>query len=219
MEDQKSITGKNKAGSWETVDIRQGSYSAEQLNKIYRTLAKRTNQRIVRLRDAGVKTGNISVYGYLASIGRRRFNERPRLREDDRAGKEQMLRDITAMQGFLQSKRSTKTGRKAILKAIASTMGDRYGLNLNLSNMDKFLNDFEDTKAAASFSSETIIHILSSVTNEATKKETLNKIVKEIKDANSVKDAADKVSKIPGVTKNAAQILNDVITAQALFGE
>lgn len=200
-----------RPGTWEEVNFydRNRRFTNTEIETAYRTLAKRVNQRLVRLDQAKVKTGRFEAVTYLRSVGRRRFKERIRIES-----KEEMKRirkELTIMQGFLSSSRSTMGGRKAILKAIGKTMDDRYGVKLSQQNLDDFLNSFEDTKAAAPFGSEQILKILGTVTNEKTKKETLNDILDEISSSKSMKDAASRVASVKGVTASAGDILEALV--------
>lgn len=198
-----------KKGTFEDVNAYSKSLTVSDFNTIYRTLAKRVNQRLVRLERSGAKMGNMAAVGYLEHIGRRRFKERPRFTEfSDFAT---IRKEITIMQGFLSSKRSTKSGRKQILEKTGNTFANKHGLDLNNESLDSFLTDFEDTKAAASMASDLIVSILASVTNEKTKSEKVDEIIKEIVNASSVREAASNVAALEGVNKSAGEILADIL--------
>lgn len=198
-----------KPGKYEDINAYDKSLTVSDFNTIYRTLAKRVNQRIVRLKQMKAKTGNMAAIGYLEHIGRNRFNERPRFTEfSDFAT---IRKEITIMQGFLSSDRTTKSGRKRILEKTSKTFAAKYGLKLNNESLDSFLTNFDEAKAAAAMVSDLIVSILASVTNEKTKSEKVDEIVKEIVTASSVREAAQKVAALEGVNKTAGEILADVL--------
>lgn len=201
---------KKKKGSYEDLNVYQDkSLTVGDYEKIYRTLAKRVNQRLVRLEASGAKTGGMAAVGYLKIIGRKRFKERNKFTEFSDFTR--IKKEITIMQGFLRSKRTTKTGRKRILKKTSRTFSKKFDLHLNEETMDHFLNKFEEAKAAAGTPSDMITAILSSVTNEKTTPELIDEIIQEIIDADSLFDAALRVSALEGVAKSATQILNDIL--------
>ena len=198
-----------KPGKYEDLNAYSKSITVSEFNAIYRTLAKRVNQRLVRLERSGAKMGNMAAVGYLEHIGRRRFKERTQFTEfSDFAT---IRKEITIMQGFLASDRTTKSGRKRILDKTGNTFASKYGLDLNNKSLDSFLTDFEDTKAAASMASDMIVSILASVTNEKTKSEKVDEIINEIVNSNSLKEAAQNVAALEGVNKSAGQILADIL--------
>lgn len=198
-----------KPGKYEDLNAYSKALTVSDFNTIYRTLAKRVNQRIVRLERSGAKMGNMAAVGYLEHIGRRRFKERTQFTEfSDFAT---IRKEITIMQGFLASDRSTKSGRKRILEKTGNTFASKHGLDLNNETLDSFLTDFEDTKAAASMASDMIVSILASVTNEKTKSEKVDEIIKEIVNASSVREAASNVAALEGVNKSAGEILADIL--------
>lgn len=198
-----------KPGKYEDVNAYDKSLTVLDFNTMYRTLAKRVNQRLVRLERSGAKMGNMAAVGYLKHIGRRRFKERVQFTEfSDFAT---IRKEITIMQGFLSSDRTTKSGRKRILEKTSKTFAGKYGLKLNNESLDFFLTNFDEAKAAAAMVSDLIVSILASVTNEKTKSEKVDEIVKEIVTASSVREAAQKVAALEGVNKTAGEILADVL--------
>lgn len=197
-----------KKGLYEDLNVYQAGLTVGEYTKIYNTLAMRTNKRIYRLRQAGAKVGNFAAVGYLEKIGRRKFKETNIFTE--MSDFKRIQKEITIMQGFLQSERTTKSGRKRILKKTQATFKSQ-GLDLNEQSLDRFLTQFEDAKAASSFDSDTIKNILSSVTNEKTKPEKVDEIIREIVTSNSIREAASRVAALEGVTKTAGQILADLL--------
>lgn len=124
--------------TYQDIDIYRGSYSVDQLQTIRRTLAKRANQRIVRLeRGASEITGEqfntygavIDAYDYLEKqkAGRTRFREQKNAFTDQ----QDLKREITVLQGFLGRKSSLVSGMREIERKRVSTFetgqwGTRY---------------------------------------------------------------------------------------------
>lgn len=186
-----------KPAPYQDVNAYSRSLTVSDFNTIYRSLAKRVNQRIRRLDAMKAKTGNMAAIAYLEHIGKSRFQERPRFTEySDYAI---IKKEITIMQNFLNSDRTTKSGRRRILKKTQETYGEKHKLDLNLDTLDEFLDEFDNTKAASNYASDTIVNILSTVTNTETTSETVDKILKEIKDSKSLKDAAKRLARIKEV--------------------
>lgn len=124
------------------IDIYKFKGSRQELEIIRRTLAKRSNQRLVRLENATSKiTGEkYSEYGaselayafieekYGTPFDKgdkpRRFNEKLSTTGD----KWDIKREITAMQNFLSSKSSTVAGQRSIEKKREKTFAEgKYG--------------------------------------------------------------------------------------------
>lgn len=111
---------KRKPGTIETsytdIDIWRTSFSLKKMQEIRRTLAKRANQRMVRLeRGKSMVTGESLNFGaienardYLGS--RKRFSESLNYLDDVNA----LRHEISALQGFLTSKTSTIAGQREI---------------------------------------------------------------------------------------------------------
>ena len=106
-----------------TADVYSGSYSLDELQRMRRALAKRANQRIVRLeRGESAITGEkwntfgavTEVYDYL----NRQKEGRTRFRESTKAltYTQDIKREITVLQGFLGRKSSLVSGMKEIEK-------------------------------------------------------------------------------------------------------
>ena len=104
-----------------TADVYRGSYSVDELQRMRRALAKRANQRIVRLERGESKvTGEkwntfgavTEVYDYLnrQKEGRTRFRETSKALTDSQA----LKREITVLQGFLGRKSSIVSGMQEI---------------------------------------------------------------------------------------------------------
>ena len=116
-----SKTVKNKDDL--VADVYKGGYSIDELQRMRRALAKRANQRIVRLERGESKvTGEkwntfgavIDAYDYLnrQKEGRVRFRESLNAITDA----QELKREITVLQGFLGRKSSLVSGMKEIEK-------------------------------------------------------------------------------------------------------
>ena len=110
-----------KVKDYLTADVYRGSYSLDELQRMRRTLAKRANQRIVRLERGESKvTGEkwntfgavTEVYDYLnrQKSGRTRFRETAQAFTDP----QELKREITVLQGFLGRKSSLVSGMQEI---------------------------------------------------------------------------------------------------------
>lgn len=119
-----------------TADVYRGSYSLDELQRMRRALAKRANQRIVRLERGESKvTGEkwntfgavTDVYDYLnrQKEGRTRFRETIKALTDSRSLKQ----EITVLQGFLGRKTSLVSGMQEIEdKRIATFESGKWGI-------------------------------------------------------------------------------------------
>lgn len=118
-----------------TADVYRGSYSLDELQRMRRALAKRANQRIVRLERGSSKvTGEkwntfgavMDVYDYLNNQkeGRTRFRETAKALTDSQS----LKREITVLQGFLGRKTSLVSGMQEIEdKRIATFESGKWG--------------------------------------------------------------------------------------------
>lgn len=111
-------------GNFDSIDIYSGKYSRDELQIIRKTLAKRANQRLVRLeRSKSSVTGEqFSSYGAAEKAYDYIEKHRPggkQLRYSENFGFEadstwDIKKEITAIQTFLGSKSSTVKGQKQI---------------------------------------------------------------------------------------------------------
>lgn len=113
-----------------TADVYRGSYSYDELQRMRRALAKRANQRMVRLeREKSPVTGeSYKTYGAITEAyfylnkqkeGRRRFREQLNAFTDI----ETIRREITVLQGFLGRKTSLVSGHRDIERKRLETFG------------------------------------------------------------------------------------------------
>lgn len=113
-----------------TADVYRGSYSLDELQRMRRALAKRANQRMVRLeREKSPVTGeSYKTYGAITEVyfylnkqkeGRKRFREQLNALTDTQT----LKREITVLQGFLGSKTSLVSGHRDIERKRLETFG------------------------------------------------------------------------------------------------
>lgn len=129
-----------------------GSISTAELREIRRTLAKRANQRMVRLGKATSEiTGEkydefgavTKVKDYLERYGRTRFTESltGETKEYSAMSRERLQREIVVLQGFLNAKTSSVAGqRRAEEKRVATFSAHGLGRIARNKEFYDFLN-------------------------------------------------------------------------------
>lgn len=153
--------------------IYQESHSKDELKEIRRKLAKRANQRIVRLERA---TSNITgesyaSYGAIDQVnyylkGKRRFSENLKYTDDV----DLLKREINELQKFLESPSSLVSGQRAIEKKRQETFasgkwgtGGATGVSLKNANNKEFFNFLNSNTfhnlVSKGFTSEQIIEL------------------------------------------------------------
>lgn len=158
------------------VDVYRSSLSPTQISELRRTLAKRANQRLVRLERATSKISDERfntigaapiAYEYLKKTGRRRFTEKLN------AGLtyDQERTEVIKLQAFLSSKSSTVQGLRDIERRRIETFeSGRYGSyadtgkarkKINFASTKEFYDFFQSSTfrdlRSAGFSSEQIV--------------------------------------------------------------
>ena len=120
------------------IDVRQGGYTLEELDRMRRKLAKRANARLLSLERAGRDYWAYDIaQQYLNARNRRRFSERA-----FKGSVRNAVRELEEIISFLNSASSTITGSKAIEDKIKSSFA-RKGVNVSeLGSRDFF--DFLD---------------------------------------------------------------------------
>lgn len=169
-----------------------------ELVKEYRKLAKRADQRLVRLEALSrqSKYENVLKYGYavaaknIESYGRPK--DRPRFNTKPPKNPNTLQAKINDIKHFLESVSSTKKGIVSVYEKRANTLNK----NMGLKGDDKFtwqeLADFFQSKSyeklASSFGSKTVFDTIGKI------KENLSEIAKAIKDNKKIKVADWKVN-------------------------
>ena len=140
------------------------SASADELNAIRRTLAKRANQRLVRLERAysDITGDSFASYGaaeyaynYLDSQGRKRFSENKNYSDDFNL----LRKEILELQKFLGSKSSLVSGQREIEQKRIKTFeskGIRFSGNKEFYD---FLNSKDFADLTKSFDSDKTIEL------------------------------------------------------------
>ena len=140
------------------------------VQKEYRKLAKRANQRMVTLEKHGLKVPEGEGTHYLKAHNRKRFQERmPKYTAEliAKYGSEKkamtvMKNEILIMHRFEQSKMTTLSGRKAFRKDAHKKFTDK-GLNLDEKTMDFFLDHLNDIKDKGKFEYRESIELLATL--------------------------------------------------------
>ena len=133
-----------------------------ELVKVYRTLAKSADQRLVRLEKLAKEENyhNASRYAYARAMrdieqysgaDATRFNTAPP--ESDAALKAK----IEDIKHFLSSDTSTKTGIKGVMQKRADTINEKFGTNFKWDEVGKFFESKLHDKTAKDYGSKTLV--------------------------------------------------------------
>ena len=133
-----------------------------ELTKVYRTLAKAADERLVRLEKLAKEENyhNASRYAYARAMrdiaqysgeDATRFNTKPP--ESDAALKAK----IEDIKHFLSSDTSTKTGIKGVMQKRADTLNKNFGTNFKWDEVGKFFDSKLHDKTAKSYGSKTLV--------------------------------------------------------------
>lgn len=174
----------------------------EETVKVYRTLAKAADQRLVRLEayehDPNFKTATKWAYARAmrdieqwSGEQAKRFNTAP---PASKAALEAKIEDIKT---FLASPTSTKKGMKDILQRRADTLNEQYGTNFKWNDVGTFFESELAEKMDSKYASETMMQVVASLQKNKTK------ILKEME------KAQDKNQKVPD--KMVEQLVRDVL--------
>lgn len=138
---------------------KQISESRKALEKEYRTLAKRADQRLVRLErytDSDFKTATKWAYARAqhdikqwSGEGASRFNTAPP--ENDRS----LMAKINDIKQFLSDVSSTKTGIIQHYKNVADSINQDYGTNFKWQDMGRFYDSEQWKNLVDLFGSDT----------------------------------------------------------------
>lgn len=155
----------------------------EEVEKVYRTLAKTADQRLVRLEayehDPNFK--NATKYAYARAMRdieqwsgeqARRFNTTP---PATLSGLKAKIEDIKT---FLASPTSTKKGMKDILQKRADTLNENYGTNFKWNDVGTFFESELAQKMDSDYASKTMLKIVASLQKNK------DEILTELKKAN-----------------------------------
>lgn len=177
--------------------------------KVYKTLAKTADQRMVRLEKASEEEGFHGITNYAYARAARDIeawdgesSEQPRFNRNIPKSTQELLEKIEDIKTFLSSETSTKSGMIAINKRRAATINENNGTNLTWKDLNEIFGDgslteaLDDTFAGSDSRIETVGNL----------KKNKKKILKAINDAKrkhkrvkvdiSVKDASGKPDRV-----------------------
>lgn len=174
----------------------------EETVKVYRTLAKAADQRLVRLEsyehDPNFKTATKWSYARaMRDIEQWSGEQAKRFNTAPPASKAMLEAKIEDIKTFLSSPTSTKKGIKDILQRRADTLNQEYGTNFKWNDVGTFFESELAEKMDTKYASETMLSIVASLQKNKTK------ILKEMK------KAQDTNQKVPD--KMVEQLVRDVL--------
>lgn len=114
------------------ADILSYNQVLSDLKAEYRKLAKRADQRLVRLEKSGKTTGSAYKFGQM-SISRFSTGKRFNVKTPDNV--RALRARINAVKRFLESETSTATGIKNVATRISGTIKSRYGVDIEPSQL------------------------------------------------------------------------------------
>lgn len=155
------------------------------LVKVYRTLAKTADQRLVRLEgyrhEENFRTADKWAYARAmrdiqawSGEDATRFNRKP---PETVAQLQAKIQDIKT---FLSSPSSTKQGIISIYQKRADTINQKYGTNFKWDEIGTFFESEAWKKADEKFASESAMTVIATVYKDK------DKVIKEIKNANNI---------------------------------
>ena len=174
----------------------------EEVVKVYRTLAKSADQRLVRLEayEHDPNFANATKWSYARAMRdikqwsgdqANRFNTAP---PKSMAALQAKIEDIKT---FLASPTSTKKGMKDILQKRANTLNEQYGTKFKWNDVGTFFESELASKMDADYASKTMIKIVAAL--QKNKKQ----ILKEMN------EAQEKDQRVPD--KMVDKLVSDVI--------
>ena len=174
----------------------------EETVKVYRTLAKAADQRLVRLEayehDPNFKTATKWAYARaMRDIEQWSGEQAKRFNTAPPASKVALEAKIEDIKTFLASPTSTKKGMKDILQRRADTLNEQYGTNFKWNDVGTFFESELAEKMDSKYASETMMQVVASLQKNKTK------ILKEME------KAQDKNQKVPD--KMVEQLVRDVL--------
>lgn len=164
----------------------------QELQGAVRTLAKRANQRLVRL-ERTKQEGKSDTYGaayaasmeYLAASGRTRFKERT-----GKMTANELRREYNQVQSFLSRKESTQTGRKEMARNRYNTY-KAAGFKGSYKDFNEYARRLWSAANVAKYGSETIYQVFTSARGSWDKQKImLDTMVKAIEKEERTRGAA-----------------------------
>lgn len=179
-----------------------------ELVKVYHTLAKSADQRLVRLEEYAKEPhmGNATQWSYARAMHdievwsgseAKRFNTKPPEK------KQSLLAKIADIKTFLESPSSTKKGIKKIYVDRANTINKQFGTNFNWENIgDFFESEFYD-KLDSEYASDTVVEAIGQMQKN---KDKIKKALDKMDEEKKKKSKDKKVLRVKG-----DDVLTDVI--------
>lgn len=145
------------ATSGQNVNVK--TLTTSELLQLRRKLAKRINQRMVRLEAKGLTQGG--AYADYQNILNRFFGGAKRIPENLNIYKHLTRTEVSAMQKLLKEKTSTVQGWNEVMTARVQTMYERYGIRFK-SNQElaDFIRSIEFQELSALYSSKQALRII-----------------------------------------------------------
>lgn len=145
------------ATSGQNVNVK--TLKTSELLQLRRKLAKRINQRMVRLEAKGLTQGG--AYADYQNILNRFFGGAKRIPENFNIYKHLPRTEVSAMQKLLKEKTSTVQGWNEVMTARVQTMYERYGIRFK-SNQElaDFIRSIEFKELSKLYSSKQALRII-----------------------------------------------------------
>lgn len=145
------------ATSGQNVNVK--ALTTSELLQLRRKLAKRINQRMVRLEAKGLTQGG--AYADYQNILNRFFGGAKRIPENLNIYKNLPRTEVTAMQRLLKEKTSTVQGWNEVMEARVQTMYKKYGVQFkNNHELYDFINSLEFEALSRVYSSKQALRLI-----------------------------------------------------------
>lgn len=165
----------------------------KELEKVYRTLAKSADQRLVRLEKYAQEENyqNVTKWAYaraMTDIERWSGAEANRFNTAPPKHKLQLIAKINDIITFLESPTSTKAGISRMFQKRADTINDKYGTNFTWTDMGEFFESEFYQIMSEKYDSDTIMKVLGKMYRN---KDKVLKSIKKSQDDKKVQYVSD----------------------------
>lgn len=145
------------ATSGQNVNVK--TLTTSELLQLRRKLAKRINQRMLRLEAKGLTQGG--AYADYQNILNRFFGGAKRIPENLNIYKHLPRTEVSAMQKLLKEKTSTVQGWNEVMAVRVQTMYDRYGIKFkNNFELADFINSLEFEAMKKTYGSKQLLRMI-----------------------------------------------------------
>lgn len=145
------------ATSGQNVNVK--TLTTSELLQLRRKLAKRINQRMIRLERKGLTQGG--AYADYQDILNRFFGGAKRIPENLNIYKHLPKSEVSAMQKLLKEKTSTVQGWNGVMEARVQTMYEKYGVQFkNNQELYDFINSLEFEALSRLYSSKQALRLI-----------------------------------------------------------